>query len=161
MPVLQRAKEGEKHVWTMPFGLGVYAEAVASVRERVAQAWVEGIAQAADEADATGGVKSRVHRADFARFVGVTAEMWARAGLGPDIANDVKDLDWSKDWVIVVPGDPVALPGNEAAIGWLYASGDPFSLSFLAYTPTLQGGKRGKDHVLRISPYHRAVSRKG
>lgn len=53
----------------------------------------EGIAQAADEADATGGMKRAVSIArisDFARFVGVTAEMWARAGLGPGIANDVK-----------------------------------------------------------------------
>ena len=61
----------------------------------------------------------------------------------------LQDEVYYKNWVAIIPGDPVALPGNEAALGMLKGSGDPFSLSYLTYLPY-----DGSDLNFTIGPYH-------
>lgn len=56
--------------------------------------------------------------------------------------------------VIILAGDPVSMPGNEAALGWYRASGDPFALSYLGLLPTLDTGETGIKNAIRDSPYH-------
>ena len=75
--------------------------------------------------------------------------------MGGEKTTDLHTCVEDDDWVAIIPGDPVALPGNEAGLGMMMASGDPFSFSYLAYLPL--GLSDIKD---TIGPYHWLCNKK-
>jgi hypothetical protein len=144
---------GNKKYWFTPFGLGIYAEQVKNEDKIILQkAWVIGIIAAS--------IESKVNLENL--YIPVwfkfgnpkIVELWRELisennildpGHLQDCVNSING-----DWVAIIPGDPVALVGNEAALGMLKASGDPFSLSYLAYLPIDNTNELG----ITIGPYH-------
>jgi hypothetical protein len=141
-PIFKTLKD--VNYWFTPFGLGVYAEAEKDKKE-LGEAWVKGIFAAAPNK-----LAQKLHLPKWTSKVLVPSAyaLWQKMGGVIDVGH-LQDEVYYKNWVAIIPGDPVALPGNEAALGMLKGSGDPFSLSYLAYLPY-----DGNNLDLTIGPYH-------
>lgn len=132
-PVFKHLLQGQ--FWIPPLGLGIYAEAVPKEdKDELFGAWIKGITDAATE---VGLPHTQLFLPDWAQFGSKSLHsQWQASGL--QICGHAGEFAQAHGGsaVIVVCGDPVALPGNEAVLGMLKASGDPFSFSYLAYLPT-------------------------
>jgi len=175
------------HFWLPPFGLGVYAEAVADTQvQAIAEAWIEGVIKAitfvldvqknttvltktvrgvvlstpAERVPVLEYIREHVFLPNWAglssfesskKCVTLWTEKHKFSKREKGIITFVKE---HTNPVIILAGDPVSMPGNEAALGWYRASGDPFALSYLGLLPTLDTGETGIKNAIRDSPYH-------
>lgn len=138
--------------WVPLFGLGIYAEAIKdSDKPDLFTAWIDGIVAAAH---ASGIQMTQVFLPFWAKFACKPLfDMWVSRNY--PVAQHAHEFvqDHGDSSVIFVCGDPVALPGNELAIGMFTESGDPFSMSYLAYLPSVA---TTPEDVLKckLTPYH-------
>ena len=138
--------------WVPLFGLGIYAEAIKDSDKLVLfTAWIDGIVAAAH---AAGIQMTQVFLPFWAKFACNTLfDMWVSRNF--PVAQHAHEFvqEYGDFSVIFVCGDPVALPGNELAIGMFTESGDPFSMSYLAYLPSVA---TTPEAVLKckLTPYH-------
>ena len=138
--------------WIPLFGLGIYAEAIHdSHKIDLFTAWIDGICAAAL---ITKIKMNQVYLPFWAQFACKPLyDNWVSRGF--PIARHAHEFaqEYKESSVIFVCGDPVALPGNELAIGMFKESGDPFSMSYLTYLPSVASTP---EDVLKckMTPYH-------
>jgi len=138
--------------WVPLFGLGIYAEAIKdSDKPNLFSAWMDGIVAAAH---ASGIHMTQVFLPFWAKFACKPLfDMWVSRNF--PVAQHAHEFvqEHGDSSVIFVCGDPVALPGNELAIGMFTESGDPFSMSYLAYLPSV--ATKPEDVLkCKLTPYH-------
>lgn len=149
-PIFKHKLDGK--FWVPLFGLGIYAEAIQdSDKIALFTAWIDGIVAAAHSA---GIQMTQVFLPFWAKFACKPLfDMWVSRNF--PVAQHAHEFvqEHGDSSVIFVCGDPVALPGNELAIGMFTESGDPFSMSYLAYLPSVATTPEG---VLKckLTPYH-------
>jgi len=149
-PIFKHKLDGK--FWVPLFGLGIYAEAIKdSDKLTLFTAWMDGIVAAAH---ASGIQMSQVFLPFWAKFACKPLfDKWVSRNF--PVAQHAHEFvqEHRDSSVIFVCGDPVALPGNELAIGMFTESGDPFSMSYLAYLPSVA---TTPEAVLKckLTPYH-------
>ncbi len=177
-PVIKKFKEnsnGDGKVFVVPFGLGVYIDGIKNEHKGdIIKEWFTSLLMVCDRIEFS---YNNIHTCRVPGFKDWSASETSPSTWGDSYVSQVsyrgyrgnmrfdtenlfkygtveklKNAFMNKKILVIVPGDPVALPGNEAALGWLTASGDPFSLSFAAYRPIINDNITPESKCL--GPYH-------